>query len=423
VTIDSPKGPEREARPAESGSAPSGYTCVFTHAPGVVLCDFCKPIEPELERLAAEVGQLRFDLTDADRSFEFVRKQRDRFGERMVERAKELTEIRAALVTLGEESIPSHVTTLQAVQWLISEHHEQVKHNGEVGEENRALCDERDRLQAEVSRLREQLATLTARHEATLRTESFKIGDIVCWRGDRWFEGRIVCETAEEDKILDTEVWDLEVTDPGTMFADVDMTGRPVHVSPDCLVLVERPAPVSESVPATPQRIFVGAHSLKTACHYCYADAVSMDTATDRYHFAAADPLRASAPSEASPKGFGRCVVCGKSGDEHKTRQWCMSDQYVDGTWPSSPPSGGDSDTTPRVWAVGDPEPDESVQTVRAANSQVFRRIWLRSARHPLWQAGIGGQVTWAVLLGAVGPVTEVLPSPSSLPQEGGTDD
>lgn len=88
----------------------------------------------------------------------------------------------------------------------------------------------------------------------------------------------------------------------------------------------------------------------------------------------------------------------------------------------SSPPSGGDSDTTPRVWTVGDPEPDESVQTVRAANSQVFRRIWLRSVRRPLWQAGIGGQVEWAVMLGAVGPVTEVL-SPSSLPQEGGTDD
>lgn len=46
MTPECPKGPEREARPEGSSGAPSGYTCVFTHAPGVVLCDFCKPVEP-----------------------------------------------------------------------------------------------------------------------------------------------------------------------------------------------------------------------------------------------------------------------------------------------------------------------------------------------------------------------------------------
>jgi hypothetical protein len=58
-----PKGPEHKARPEGSGSAPSGYTCVFTHAPGVVLCDFCKPVESEGERrLSVEVSQLRADM-------------------------------------------------------------------------------------------------------------------------------------------------------------------------------------------------------------------------------------------------------------------------------------------------------------------------------------------------------------------------
>lgn len=106
---------------------------------------------------------------------------------------------------------------------------------------------QRDKAVAEVSRLREQLAAQTLQYNATLRTAEFQIDDIVCWRGDRWFEGRIVRETAEEDKILDTEQWDLEVTNPGTMYDGVDMTGRPVHMSQDCLVLVQRPSATNEA--------------------------------------------------------------------------------------------------------------------------------------------------------------------------------
>jgi hypothetical protein len=60
----------------------------------------------------------------------------------------ELEAIRLAIAEFGQESIPSHVSTLQAVGWLINEHREQVAHNEEVGEENRALADERDRLSA-----------------------------------------------------------------------------------------------------------------------------------------------------------------------------------------------------------------------------------------------------------------------------------
>lgn len=71
-------------------------------------------------------------------------------------------------------------------------------------------------------------------------TTDFQIGDIVRWSDIRWFEGRITGRTAEEDEGLGTEQWDLEVTDPGTMYADVDMTGIPVHVSEELLVLVRR---------------------------------------------------------------------------------------------------------------------------------------------------------------------------------------
>lgn len=99
------------------------------------------------------------------------------------------------------------------------------------------------RRRADFLKLQAELDDLHAQLEATLRTSDYQIGDIVCWRGDRWFEGRIMHKTAPEDMMLDTEVWDLEVTDPGTMFAGVNMTGRPVHVSEDALVLVRRDKP------------------------------------------------------------------------------------------------------------------------------------------------------------------------------------
>jgi hypothetical protein len=98
--------------------------------------------------------------------------------------------------------------------------------------------------------LRDEVLRLRARLETTLRVSEFQVGDIVCWRGDRWFEGRIVGETAPEHKYLDTEVWDLEVTNPGTRYADVDMTGRPVHVSEEALVLVRRDGAMSTTSPS-----------------------------------------------------------------------------------------------------------------------------------------------------------------------------
>jgi hypothetical protein len=338
VTIDSPRGaesvptyqPGARDRVARWYRDQWGYRvnneATLKHAD-----DALEAVQPEVERLTAEVERLQ----------------------------QELGTIRGELADFAQESVPSHVPTLQAVRWLIAEHDEQVKHNEEIGKENRALCNERDEWkraaeaetqgrQVEVSRLREQLATLTARHEATLRTESFEIDDIVCWRGDRWFEGRIVCETAEEDKILDTEVWDLEVTDPGTMYVGVDMTGRPVHVSPDCLVLVERPTPVSEPAPASSQRFDNPSARVSAVEGKPHDGGLLVEW----------EPLRASASSEASPVGvctaehpeFGRCFI---DASEHTSPGGQDYHESEEGSWPcestdSSPPSGGDSDATPR---------------------------------------------------------------------------
>lgn len=72
-------------------------------------------------------------------------------------------------------------------------------------------------------------------------TERFRVGDTVRWQDERWFEGRITGRTAEEDEGLGTEWWDLQVTNPGTMYADVDMADVPVHVSEELLTLVSRP--------------------------------------------------------------------------------------------------------------------------------------------------------------------------------------
>lgn len=143
---------------------------------------------------------------------------------------------------------------------------------------------------------------LRAQLEATLRTGDYQIGDIVCWRGDRWFEGRIKCKTAPEDMMLDTEVWDLEVTDPGTMYADVDMTGRPVHVSEDALALVRRDK-AAPSPKATSEA----------------SQEVSLDDL--------------SGP------------VCGKT--SKRTPGVCDG---TCGDCTDTPPSAGEADTTPRVW-------------------------------------------------------------------------
>jgi len=173
-------------------------------------------------------------------------------------------------------------------------------------------------------------------------------------------------------------------------------------------------------------------------------------------------------------------VVCGKQGEEHKSGLWCLSNQAVDGSWPSPcgqvhdgevcavpavpgtngcwghygpevdpeasfacnvathvsgqvpcphcvpipgrPGVSGEADTSPReprVWRAGDPEPGNDVKSVRHSNSQVFTR----RQQPGMWQAGRSGallrwdELASAARLGHAYVLTEV-PEVSS-PQEG----
>lgn len=162
MTPECPKGPEREARPEESLRDRLAQIISFqwgfdekqfgaTNADRIAAAVARVVVEPELERLTAEVERLR----------------------------DEITIVRGVLSDGQDERIPSNVSTVQAARWLLSEHEEQVKHNEELGEESRALCDERDQLQAEVSRLREQLAAQTEQVERTRRAERRSIASVL----------------------------------------------------------------------------------------------------------------------------------------------------------------------------------------------------------------------------------------------------
>lgn len=160
----------------------------------------------------------------------------------------------AMLAWLHAESVWHHGQTLEDYQ---RNDERMLAENQRLADENALLRGELDKVsggwEARVASRQALIAerdVLRAQLEATLRMTDFQIGDIVCWRGDRWFEGRIVCETAPEHKYLDTEVWDLEVTDPGTRYVGVDMTGRLVHVSEEALVLVRRDDAVSTDSPS-----------------------------------------------------------------------------------------------------------------------------------------------------------------------------
>lgn len=251
MTPDSPKGPEREVQieidRLEQNEAfleraihlllgccdASEVPCEEPDA-GVLYEHVRNGTSPQsLRAVIEQANLLRFDLEEADRSFEFVRKQRDRFGERSVERGKELTAIRSALVDLAQESMPPHVSTLQAVRWLIAEHDEQVKHNEEVGGENGVLCDERDRLQAEVSRLREQLA-------AAARAIDPEAVAVWLFRAKT---SRLQHDAADRAQSMWDNVLDHHDREAWLKYATVMIED------------LKPAASVSESVPVTPQRI------------------------------------------------------------------------------------------------------------------------------------------------------------------------
>lgn len=128
-------------------------------------------------------------------------------------------------------------------------------------------------------------------------------------------------------------------------------------------------APVSESVPAIPRkqwgiRFFDGSVRLQSgetparefAAHWKDAEVVSRPVADW-----IADPLRASAPSEASMEdavlfAAAQDRVRRDKGERHALEDVAEELELLDEGRPSgsTPPAGGDSDTTPRQFQVGD---------------------------------------------------------------------
>jgi hypothetical protein len=96
-------------------------------------------VTPELERRDAEASRYKAAHESTQRGLVRMEVQRD-------EARTELETIRGELADFAQESVPSHVSTLQAVQWLIGEHREQLEHNEELCDDSRALADERDTL-------------------------------------------------------------------------------------------------------------------------------------------------------------------------------------------------------------------------------------------------------------------------------------
>jgi hypothetical protein len=86
-------------------------------------------------------------------------------------------------------------------------------------------------------------ATLAGYGMPEVARAPFRVGDLVRWNAEAhpWFEGRIVGETAPEERFAGNEKWNLEVTHPGSMYADKpEQLGRVVHVTEERLTLVAR---------------------------------------------------------------------------------------------------------------------------------------------------------------------------------------
>ena len=101
------------------------------------------------------------------------------------------------------------------------------------------------------------------------------------------------------------------------------------------------------------------------------------------------DPLRASAPSEASKSS------------NHQPNQHDEGRPSA-----STPPASGSSDTGPRVWTEWPSRPPEDVRAVRDANGGVWRR-----QVNDLWATPCTDDHGWSTLLKCYGPLSEVVSS------------
>lgn len=249
------------------------------------------------------------------------------------------------------------------------------------------LKRERDESLAEVSRLREQLATqqpadLVERAALWLfRAKTSRLMPDVLQRASMTWH-----------RVLDQQDRDAWISYAREMLADLGWS-----------------APVSESVPATPQHF---------ECPKYWDDPANECSIT-------IDGVHGCMGSLTTPHHSTHCCACGATPPE-SLRASARSAATPEAP-SSSPTSGGDSDTTPRVWPVDSPEPDGTGLRVRGdVNEVVFER---REVVHnpARWRAlppeGDGGYYSWRSLNhelhGDAQSFTEVLPS---LPQEGGTD-
>jgi hypothetical protein len=357
VTIDSPKGPEREARPEEVSLpelryAPNGRVAV--RRPGQ-FDEWVVVAGPDLSWLA----DVRPNADDVE-----------------------------AWPALPS---PAEVERLTAeVERLRSEHRGLAETAG-------ALIRRMNNAEEEVSRLREQLATAALPDDGSI--------------------AELIYEHVKP-------VPDHEHS------SDWTLSRLSVNAAEQAILALA--APVSESVPVIPQHDVAESIATRTlqslvfelrekcdkwdrefgVCGAVPEAACGVRSTLGLHLIAAqnalgADPLRASAPSEASQEVMHDDLADSPIEDRSTwTRVEPNSVNRVGSA--STPPAGGDSDTTPRRWTVGDPEPTGDV-TVRSGLCD-----W-RRGDNLLWHAYRNGERvgqhahTWSSLI-AIFDLTEVLP-------------
>lgn len=150
-----------------------------------------------------------------------------------------------------------HPSAIARSAWVDVQHRDNIG-----GEHRRGFCKACANAGQEANRLFPDPSWTVAPAEAVLdeppsqggdsgqEAAGFRVGDPVRWNGRTgWFEGRIVGETAKENR-MHLEVWDVEVTDLGTFYEGKDyQLGKVVHLPQGRLTLLE-PCREATDVPA-----------------------------------------------------------------------------------------------------------------------------------------------------------------------------
>lgn len=117
-------------------------------------------VQRAVEHVTAIVADTRFPMADVRimervpvtwQDLVVLRDMANQLGERHDELEAlrlERAEVRGLVAEAGEETLGPEVATQQAVFWLVDEYKKLLQHNEELGEENGALANERDEVQA-----------------------------------------------------------------------------------------------------------------------------------------------------------------------------------------------------------------------------------------------------------------------------------